>query len=338
MPSTGRFDSTRPGPRRSYAGLWVGACALLGACDGVQSALAPKGPVARALAETWWILLIGASAIFVLVMALVLYAVLRAPERRHSLRGNWLIVAGGMILPVTVLSALLVYAVRVSDSVQAAPSAALRIEVVGHQWWWEVRYPGQRDAVTANEIHIPAGRAVVIELQSADVIHSFWVPSLAGKIDVLPEQRNRVVLQADRPGVYRGQCAEFCGAQHARMALLVIAQPPEEFAAWLTRQAAPAREPTTPAQARGRAAFLQHDCINCHTVRGTTADGRQAPDLTHVGGRRTLAALTLSNTRANLFDWITDSQAIKPGNAMPSFRHVGGAARADIAAFLESLE
>lgn len=283
-------------------------------------------------------MLVAAGVIFTLVMVLALYVVLRAPEKRPRLGEHGLVVAGGVALPVVALTALLVYSLHVSDRVRAQATDALRIEVIGHQWWWEVRYPDHPGAVSANEIHVPAGRPVQLELVSRDVIHSFWVPQLAGKIDVLPEQRNRLGFRAEAPGTYRGQCAEFCGAQHARMRLLVIAQPPAAFAQWLARQQRPAAAPATAAQARGREQFLGRACAQCHTVRGTPAAGRVGPDLTHVGARRTLGAVSLANTPANRKAWIAGNQSIKPGNRMPEFRDLEAGALADLSAFLGSLE
>jgi cytochrome c oxidase subunit 2 len=184
----------------------------------------------------------------------------------------------------------------------------MRIEVVGRQWWWEVRYPGTA-AVTANEIHIPARTRVTVVAVTGDVIHSFWVPKLNRKIDMIPGRRNRVELYTERPGRFRGQCAEFCGAQHSHMGMYVFAHEPAEFTAWLRRQAAPAR--------RSERAFFDSGCASCHTIRGTNAEGDVGPDLTHVGARSTLAALTIPNTPRALADWLRDPQHVKPGNRMP---------------------
>lgn len=313
---------------------------LLSACEAPLSALDPRGPAAGALAETWWVLLIGGSTIFFLVMTLALYAVYRSRNKRWKVDGNILIVAGGIALPVVALTALLLYAVQVGGRVQMAHPDALRIEVIGHQWWWEVRYLDHPGVITANEIHIPVDRPVLIELLSADVIHSFWVPRLAGKIDVLPEQQNRLWLQANETGVFHGRCSEFCGVQHARMSKRVIAQPQAEFEAWLAQQRRPAREPATPAQARGQAAFVTLGCHDCHSIRGIGTPKRPdlGPDLTHVGGRQTIAAATLANTTENLRVWVTDSRTVKPGNFMPPFDDVDPAMIEDIVAFLENLK
>jgi cytochrome c oxidase subunit 2 len=193
----------------------------------------------------------------------------------------------------------------------------LSIRVVGRQWFWEVRYPGGR-AVTANEVHIPVRTRVDVLATTDDVIHSFWVPELNRKIDMINGRTNRVLLYADKPGVYRGQCAELCGLQHAHMAFDVIAEPQAEFRRWLANLAAPARAPQGAAAQQGEQVFMAQQCASCHTIRGTSANGRIGPDLTHVASRQTLAALTIPNTRQELSSWIRDPQRIKPGNKMPA--------------------
>jgi len=306
----------------------------------MQSALAPAGPAAQAIASLATILAVGAVVILVLVMALLVYGVLGGPRRVHT--GLW-VIGGGIVFPVVVLSALLVYDRGLSHALSAPPPPdAPRIEVDGRQWWWEVRYtagPGGGDVVVAaNEIHLPVGTAVDLVLTTPDVIHSFWVPSLAGKVDMVPGHRNRLTLQSDRAGIYRGQCAEFCGVQHARMALLVVAEPPAEFARWLAREAAPATAPATPELALGHDAFIAHGCGGCHTIRGTTALGRLGPDLTHVGSRRTLAAATVPNHVEAMAAWIAASDRVKPGNRMRSFAHLDQGTVTAIAAYLGSLQ
>ncbi|MGH7367480.1 MAG: cytochrome c oxidase subunit II [Candidatus Rokuibacteriota bacterium] len=304
----------------------------------MQSALAPAGPAAQAIANLATVLAVGAAVILVLVMGLLAYGALGGPRRVHT--GLW-VVGGGIVFPVAVLSALLVYDRGLTHALSAPPAPGTRtIEVEGRQWWWEVRYPsgsGGHPVVTANEIHLPVGTAVSLILTTPDVIHSFWVPSLAGKVDMVPGRRNRLTIQADRAGIYRGQCAEFCGVQHTRMALLVVAVPPAEFDAWLAREAAPAGSPTTPALARGHDAFLAHGCGGCHTIRGTAALGHLGPDLTHVGSRRTLAAATIPNHVEAMAAWISSSDQIKPGNRMRSFAHLDRDTVTAIAAYLASL-
>lgn len=313
----------------------------LGGCAGVQSALAPEGTAAREIATLWWVMATGAGLIFITVLGLALYALKSDPERHRRLGSPALIVGGGVVLPVVVLSALLVYSFILGGSLtdRVAPEA-LRITVSGRQWWWEVRYQpagSPEPVVSANELHIPVGEPVELRLEASDVIHSFWVPSLAGKMDMIPGQTNRLVVQADRPGLYRGQCAEYCGGPHALMAFYVIAEPAEAFAAWLARERRPARAPAEPDRRRGLQLFLDSGCGTCHAIRGTAADGRFGPDLTHVGGRRSLAAGILPVNLGTLAGWIADSQQIKPGNRMPSFNTFDGEALRTLAAYLESL-
>ncbi|MGH7400588.1 MAG: cytochrome c oxidase subunit II [Candidatus Rokuibacteriota bacterium] len=304
----------------------------------MQSALAPAGPAAQAIASLATVLAVGAAVILGLVIALLAYGALSGPRRVHT--GLW-VVGGGIVFPVVVLSALLLYDRGLTHALSAPPPpGAPTIEVEGRQWWWEVRYrPGAagQPVVAANELHVPVGVAVDLVLTTPDVIHSFWVPSLAGKVDMVPGHRNRLTIQADRAGIYRGQCAEFCGVQHARMALLVVAVPPAEFEAWLAREAAPAAPPTTPALARGHDAFLAHGCGGCHAIRGTAALSRLGPDLTHVGSRRTLAAATIPNHVEAMAAWISSSEQLKPGNRMRSFAHLDRDTVTAIAAYLASL-
>jgi cytochrome c oxidase subunit 2 len=231
-----------------------------------------------------------------------------------------LVLLFGMVIPVIILVALFAVADLWLVKRTGAPaegSTAMTIRVIGHQWFWEVRYPGT-SAVTANEIHIPAQTRVEVVATTADVIHSFWVPQLNRKIDMIPGRQNRVLLDADKPGVYRGQCAEFCGLQHAHMAMKVFAQPPRQFHAWLNAQERPAAAPVTSEQQEGRRLFLQNSCAGCHTISGTSAQGVIGPDLTHVASRTTLAALTLPNDPRAMERWIHDPQSIKPGVKMPA--------------------
>jgi cytochrome c oxidase subunit II len=229
-----------------------------------------------------------------------------------------LVVALGVVVPIVVISALFfisdVFVIRTTQA-PAAVATRLTVQVVGHQWWWEVRYPGTR-AVTANEIHIPTRTPVLLRVTTADVIHSFWVPELNRKIDTVPGQVNEIELDADTAGLYRGQCAEYCGVQHAHMALAVYAQPAATFRRWLAHQERPAQA----TRSAGAALFLDGTCSECHTIRGTSASGTVGPDLTHLASRHTIASLTLANTQADLAAWIADNQRIKPGNAMIDVR------------------
>ena len=302
----------------------------------ILSALTPAGPEADTLLRLSWLMAIGAVMVWLAVLAIAWMAARRHGQPlRHA---RWLILGGGVAVPAVVLTGLLVYGLWLLPRVRAAvPPDALRIEVSGEQWWWRVRYPGTA-VETANEIHVPVGKQVALELTSPDVIHSLWVPALAGKMDMVPGRRNTLVIQADEVGVYRGVCAEFCGASHAQMRLLVVAQPIGAFEAWLQAQEQPAREPSGDVAASGRAAFLRHGCGACHTARGTPANGRVGPDLTHVGSRLELAAGTLPVDAEALQRWIARPHAAKPGVLMPRFDMLPRDERAAIAAWLEGLE
>ena len=306
--------------------------------------LAPQGPDARVIADMSWIMFAGATVILSVVMTLALYAIYRAPRKARPMSANALIIGGGVIFPVVTLTALLVYGVHAMAGLRASQAqAGVHAEVTGHQWWWEVRYrdsAGRVILTDANELHIPVGVPVTLSLRSEDVIHSFWVPTLAGKIDLIPGRTNRIVLHADRPGVYRGQCAEFCGAQHARMAFVVVARTAADHEAWLARLAAGAAPPSTPLTRQGLQAFRAANCVACHTVRGQDGAGTGAvgPDLTHVGARGALLAGTLPNSRDNLAAVIARSQQIKPGNRMPSHPGLDADTLDALAAYLESLK
>lgn len=311
-------------PTRAF--LWgiVLAAVCFSSCGGAQSALEPAGPQAVKIAGLWWIMLAVGTLVLLGVMVLLAIAMEGFPRRWQELTARGatkLVLAGGVAIPSVVLFGLLVYSVLVDRAIsQTPPEDSVTVEVIGHRWWWEVHYinpEGRRLATTANEIHIPIGEPIRLELRSSDVVHSFWVPNLNGKTDLIPGRTNTSWIQSDRAGVYRGQCAEFCGLQHAKMAFLVVVEPPDQFDAWLELQAAPSAEPNTAALQRGQEVFTSNACARCHTIRGTTASGKRAPDLTHIGGRRTIAAATLGQSRGNLGGWITDPHSIKPGTLMP---------------------
>jgi cytochrome c oxidase subunit 2 len=297
---------------------------VLSGCGGNQDALSPHSNAQGQIVELWWVMAAGAAIGFVVIVSL-LYAGWSRRERRvdagsgdkHLTR---VVVVLGIAVPVVVLSALFVWAdifVIGSTAAPARGSVQLTISVIAHQWWWEVRYPGTR-AVTANEIHVPTNTRVDVVGTSADVIHSFWVPELNRKIDLIPGLTNSVLIDAQQAGRYRGQCSEFCGVQHAHMAVAVVAQPPARFRAWLANMARPAVAPATTMERQGLATFLSDSCASCHTLRGTAADGDVGPDLTHLATRTTLAALTIPNTPAYLHGWIADPQRVKPGAKMPA--------------------
>ena len=301
----------------------------------------PKASAAALIAQSHWIMVAGSAAILTLVMALALYAAFRDPERRRQVGANAFILGGGVVLPVVVLSALLLYAVMLMAQLQEGQAAGdddLQIEVIAHQWWWEVRYPekvaSDRQVVTANELYMPVGRPVSVRLRSRDVIHSFWIPNLAGKMDVIPGKERRLRLQTDGAGSFRAQCAEFCGAQHARMRLLVVAEPPEAFDARLRRMRQRTVQPASELTARGREAFVVHSCVDCHDVRGHFEHSSGGPDLTHLPDRAWIGAEALANTPRNVAAWIAQSQRIKPGNRMPSYAQLDAATLEALAAFL----
>lgn len=324
------------------------ALLCLAGCAGVQSALHAHGPVAERIASLGWVLFVGAAVIFIAVVALTAYAVLARRDRAARLGHSALVITAGIVFPVVTLTALLIVTLLITrDSGAHADDEPLRIEVVGAMWWWRVRYVShdaghdakRGDAVdveTANEIRVPIGRPVELALRSNDVLHSFWVPGLAGKLDLIPGRVNTLRLQASQAGVFRGQCAEFCGAQHAKMAFHVVALEPDQFDAWLASQRRPAQAPTDSHALLGRSLFLQH-CSACHAIRGTSANGRTGPDLTHVGGRDWLAAGLLPNNQGTLAAWIASSDHLKPGNGMPSFDVFTGTELRALAAYLHGL-
>lgn len=292
-----------------------------------EGAFAASGPAAARIGDLFWAMTGLGTVVFVIFCALLAYALFRrrrqanppTPERdRRSART---IVVLGAIVPAVVLVPLFVWTVRTLAALDpAARRPDLVVELVGKQWWWEVRYrdtvPG-RNFVTANELHIPVGRRVELRLTATDVIHSFWVPELQGKTDLIPGRENVTWIEASRAGVYGGQCAEYCGMQHANMRLLVVAQEPAEYEAWAAQQRKTASEPADSLARLGREAFLASGCARCHAVRGTPAGGGAGPDLTHVAGRRTLASGILPNTPGHLGGWIANPQALKPGSRMP---------------------
>jgi cytochrome c oxidase subunit 2 len=315
--------------------------------DVSQSVLAPAGIQASSIHTLWSLMLWVTVTVFVIVLATLAVAVVRGtrnqssndeslPSERELSRSVGIAVGLTVVILISLLTAS-VWTGRAIASLQA--SSAVTIAITGHQWWWEIQYQDavpSRQVITANELHIPVNRPVVFKVTSRDVIHSFWVPNLQGKRDLIPGYTTAIWLQADRPGIFRGQCAEFCGMQHAHMALDVVAESDQDFDRWLTamRQSAPA--PADPTARRGHDVFMQARCAGCHTIRGTDAGGQIAPDLTHLATRSTLGAGTLSNTPANLAGWILDPQHVKPGNQMPPNLMAGDDLQA-LVAYLETL-
>ncbi len=321
---------------------------VLGGCGHGQNVLYPHSHASRDIASLFWWMLVGSFVGLALVAGLLVLAWVRRgrrgtpgdPDDPHpgEKTGVAVVVGMGVLVPLAVVIALFIvsdYAIMNVTEAPAAAKTALTIDVIGHQWFWEVRYPGTT-AVTANEIHIPARTPVNLVATTADVIHSFWVPELNRKIDTIPGQRNAILLYADQPGVYRGQCAEYCGLQHAHMSMLVFAQPPAQFRAWLRNQERPARPPASALARQGERVFLQGPCASCHTIRGTSASGFVGPDLTHLASRTTLAAVTIPNRKGYLGGWILDAQHVKPGNQMPDINLTGPQLQA-LLAYLEGL-
>jgi cytochrome c oxidase subunit 2 len=300
-----------------------------------QSALEPAGSNALLIDGLTTVMVVGCAVITVLVLGILVYVILRGSRPASS--RTWLI-GGGVAFPVVVLTALLAYDLAIGNALSVeAPRDALTIRVTGERWWWKVTYPGPAGpVVSANEIHVPVGRTVKILLDTEDVIHSFWVPPLAGKIDMIPGRVNHLVFRADRAGVYRGQCAEYCGAQHAFMAFYVIVHEPGAYEQWLEREARRADD-AGPADQRGRAVFEAAGCGSCHTVRGTAAAGRLGPDLTHLASRISLGAGMFEMNRGTLAGWIANSQGMKPGNLMPPIKMSPEDLQA-VVAYLETLK
>jgi cytochrome c oxidase subunit 2 len=310
----------------------------------IQSALDSAGVQASRIEWLWWLMFWVCTAVFVAVVVALGMAVWRGrsadPERPSEatlMRG----VAMATAATIVILIGLLVASVATGRAIGSPPHAdPLTVQITGYQWWWSVEYvypqPNLR-FTTANELHLPVGRPILFKLRGADVIHSFWVPNLHGKTDLIPGRENTTWLQIDKPGIYRGQCAEFCGAQHEHMALVVVAESSDHFERWVVAQREPAPAPTTPAQSRGLNVIERGPCALCHTIRGTTAGARTAPDLTHFASRSTIAAGTLPNTPGYLAGWISDPQHVKPGSRMPPTGLSGEDLQA-VLAYMETLK
>lgn len=300
--------------------LALAGLGALSACS-PQSALSPAGEDADRIALLSWVLFVGAGIILLAVITALATAIHGPESARRALSKEGAIRLGGIVFPVVTLTLLLGYGLWLMRASLAGPEPApLRIEVTGEQWWWRIAYArdGAAPLAEANEIRIPTGREIEFVLRSNDVIHSFWVPSLGGKLDMIPGRTTTLRLKANRPGIYRGQCAEYCGGPHALMALEILAVPQAEFDAWLAT-ADQRTQPAGPRAAPGEMLFLSAGCGACHAVRGTNAAGVIGPDLSRVGGRRFLGAATVRNTSENLAGFITDPQAVKPGALMPPF-------------------
>jgi cytochrome c oxidase subunit 2 len=311
--------------RRATTAVWLVAALALAACsDDSPSALDGKGPEARRIAGVSWLMFGLAAVVYVLVAGFNVMAIVRGRRRpaddanpARQPKDDTFICFGGIVAPVVILAVLAVVTIRTTQDLRAVEQGELRIQVAAKRWWWDVRYP-DAGVATANEIHIPAGRPIDIELTSDNVIHSFWVPELAGKVDTIPGQVNHLRLKAVEPGTYRGACAEYCGIQHANMSYLVIADPPAEFDRWLTRRSSSAGlTPGSEQAARGQVVFNRESCAGCHAVRGTQATATVGPDLSNFGERQSIGSLTVPNTPENLSRWVAEPEKVKPGNLMP---------------------
>jgi cytochrome c oxidase subunit 2 len=326
--------------RRRRARLTVLACspALLSGCS-LSGTMAPRGVSADVSNGLWWLMFWLSAVIFAGWAALFFYGLFRRqrpdadPDSEARLHRRF-IVGGGIVLPLLVFGVLFFYDLQ---AINAQPDGDdVVVDVTGHQYWWEIAYTDP-EFVTANELYIPTGTDVRLRLHARDVIHSFWVPELSGKRDMVPGQVNELTLHARQPGRYLGECAEFCGLQHTHMRFEVIAVPPDEYEQWLDHMSAPAAEPAGAAEQAGYDAFMDASCASCHVIRGTPADGRQGPELTHFASRRWLGAGAAPNDRGHLGGWIVNSQGLKPGNHMPPVE-VEADDLSDMLTYLQSLE
>jgi cytochrome c oxidase subunit 2 len=323
--------------------IWMSTIAIISGCTGNQSALSPTGAPAIHIANLMSGIVAVCTLVWLLVIVMLVWALLRkrsdARENTRE-RGLTMTVSAAVGATAVIITGMTIASFYTTRDIGVPGETALTITVRGQQWWWQVIYADPDPALTfqtANEIHIPVGRDVRIQLESADVVHSFWVPSLAGKQDLVPGRSNSLLLRAERPGVYRGQCAEFCGLQHTHMAMLVIAENPATMNAGWCHNAATASCQPTPMPPPGHMAFLAKPCAACHTVRGTPAIGTTGPDLTHIGSRRTIAAGLLETTPGSLAAWIADPQTLKPGNNMPMVPLTSDELK-NISAYMESLK
>jgi cytochrome c oxidase subunit 2 len=344
--------------RLAYAGAGLGLIALAG-CTSVQSSFETHGPAAHSIAWLSWFMTIMFLVVSVIMWALLAFAfyrrrgTLEEHEPIDSRGGEMWIVIGGAAIPLLVLTLLFVLGLNLlrdfpihgmhGAAMQAEMQQSMKpdIQIIGHQWWWEIHYLNDdvsKEVTTANELHLPVGRSVNIEVETKDVMHSFWIPALHGKVDLVPGMKNYIRLEASQPGSYTGQCAEYCGAEHARMRLLAVAQPPDEYEAWLEGQRKPGSEPSSAAAKEGEKIFLAGPCSMCHEVRGTIAGGTVAPDLTHIGSRRMIASNVYDNNDAYLEAWITHAQSLKPEAQMPNLTQFSGEQLQDLVAYLRQLQ
>lgn len=345
--------------RWSRTVLSMAAIMALTGCHYAQSTFNNHGPASRSIGNLSWAMTV-LFLVFTLVMGVLLGIAFY--KRRGSLAehepidadgGQIWIAVGGLAIPLIVLTVLFVAGLSLMsdfpihgmrgmpNSSQMVGSMKPEILIIGHQWWWEIHYLNDdpsKSFITANELHLPAGQSVNIEVRTADVMHSFWIPALNGKVDLIPGQPNYIRIVASQPGIYKGQCAEFCGEEHSRMRLLAVVQEPDAYRAWIADQLKPGAEPTTPEAKAGQQIFESGPCAMCHTVRGTTAGGRVAPDLTHIGSRQMIASDMYPNNVGYLEAWITNAQSLKPDALMPNLADFTGEQISDLVAYLRGLK
>jgi cytochrome c oxidase subunit II len=316
------------------------AAGLAGCAAQSPSVFRTGGASAHDIAALTYVMFGLLSAVLITVWSLLAWIVIRyreRPDREPSqTHGNTTIEIVWTVIPAIIVAVLFTLTMQTTGRLIAAPNDPVEFTVVAHQWWWQVRYPGA-DFVTANEIHLPAGRAATADLLSADVIHGFWVPQLAGKVQLIPGHTNHITILPVTSGTYLGVCANFCGKQHAHMHFKVIVEPAAQFAAWFANQLKPAVSPTGAQATAGATAIATLTCASCHTIRGTSLNGTYGPDLTHLASRTSIAAVTLPNTPADLTRWIADPQAVKPGTFMPTII-MTPQTRAEIVAYLSELK
>jgi cytochrome c oxidase subunit 2 len=315
---------------------------LLAGCNQEQSAFAPTGAEAERIDALFRIMTAGGVLILIGVILLSAVAMYGDETLRSLLSSERFVTGAGIAFPIVVLTMLLVYGFVILGAGASAPPSddGIRFAIRGEQWWWRVTYfdADGNSFESANELHVPVGQPVRLELTTADVIHSFWAPRLAGKLDMIPGRTNILTITATEEGVSRGQCAEYCGGAHAFMSFHVVAQTPEDFEAWVAKESEPAAKNEDERAARGGKLFLDAGCGGCHTIRGTAAAGTIGPDLTHVGGRRSLAAATLPNNAEAFANWISNNQHIKPENKMPPYNIFTQSQLEDLALYLEGLK
>ncbi len=310
-------------------------------CEGNQSALNATGSSAKIISDMFWWMLIGAALIWIIFISLGFYAIKHKSEADESRRKSLFVIGGGGVFPTVILSFLLYFSLTpLPKLLEPAPSGSLRLEVSGAQWWWRVRYPLENGNFVelANEIRLPVGEPVEIKLTSEDVIHSFWVPSLAGKMDMIPGNVTKLSFTPEKVGLFKGACAEYCGASHALMQLDVVVMKKEAFQEWLDWQKRPALEAKTAMAVKGKVSFKQNGCVACHTVRGVESRGVIGPDLTHVGSRLRLGAGVMINSIPSYHQWISRVEEIKPGVKMPSFNMISNEDIKAISVWLEGLK